>query len=262
MMERERIHLAEPFLLVELDSVDSTNEEAKRLASQGAPHLTLVWAHRQRAGRGRRGRDWIWHDGNLAFSIFLRPSYHAREVMQLGFVAANAVADALELTVPRGTQIQVKWPNDVLVDGKKVAGILLEAEPAADRPGHLDWLIIGFGLNVTGHPMDHETEFPATSLAAEGVRGAGLNVATLLGALAKFFLAGMETWQSLGFGPARRHWLARARGVGGPVTVRLAGDTLQGVFAALDEDGALVLHQHGQPSRRITAGDVFFPHNA
>lgn len=81
----------------------------------------------------------------------------------------------------------------------------------------------------------------------------------MLDTLAKRFLAGLVTWRNLGFGPIRRHWLIRAKGLGGPVTVRLANETLHGIFAALDEDGALVLHMDGQDNRRITAGDVFFP---
>ncbi len=262
MAEHGRILLPDPFFLVERDSVDSTNEEARRLAARGAPDLTLVWAHRQCAGRGRRGRKWIGHDGNLTFSILLRPSFRTREVMQMGFVVANALADVLDLGVPRSARVQVKWPNDVLIKGRKVAGILMEADPAADKPDHLNWLIIGVGVNVAEHPAMDEVEFPATSLAHEGVKGAGLDVGMLLGEVARFFLSGVETWRNFGFDPVRSRWLARARGVGDPVTVRLADETLHGRFAALNGDGALVLHQDGQPGRCITAGDVFFPHNA
>ena len=128
------VHLPSPYRLVQRDEVDSTNAEAKRLAAEGAPDSTIVWARRQTKGRGRRGRTWVSPEGNLYFSILLRPPYPARDVMQLGFVTANAVADALQVAAPRGTFVNVKWPNDVLMEGKKAAGILLEAEPDPDKP--------------------------------------------------------------------------------------------------------------------------------
>lgn len=253
------LQLPSPYRLVELESVDSTNAEAKRLAADGWPDSTVVWAKRQTAGRGRRGRTWVSPEGNLFFSILLRPPYPAMNVMQLGFVAANAIADALQVLAPRGTFVTVKWPNDVLVEGKKVAGILMEAEPDEENPGQLKWLVLGIGVNIVSHPANIDSEYPATSLIAEGVTKDGLNIEALLDTLVKRFLAGFVTWRNLGFGPIRRHWLLRAKGLGGPVVVRLPNETLHGIFAALDEDGALVLHLEGRPNRRITAGDVFFP---
>ena len=257
--EAPSLQLPSPYRLVELESVDSTNAEAKRLAEAGAEDFTIVWAKRQTAGRGRRGRAWVSAEGNLYFSILLRLPYPARNVMQLGFVAANAVADAVQVAAPPGTFVHVKWPNDVLVEGKKIAGILMEAEIDMNAPEHLKWLVLGIGINVANHPPNRDTEYPATSLAGEGVVGDGLNVEALLDTLAKRFLAGLVTWRNLGFGPIRLHWLVRAKGLGGKVSVRLPNETLHGIFAALDEDGALILHLDDRPNRRITAGDVFFP---
>lgn len=256
------LQLPSPYRLVELESIDSTNAEAKRLAEAGADNFTIVWAKRQTAGRGRRGRTWVSNEGNLYFSILLRLPYPAHSVMQLGFVAANAIADAIQVAAPRGAFVNVKWPNDVLLEGRKIAGILMEAELDMGNPGHLAWLVLGIGINVNSHPGDTDSEYPATSLAAAGATGAGLDVSAMLDTLAKRFLAGVATWRNLGFGPIRRHWLARAKGLGGLVTVRLANETLNGIFAALDENGALVLHLDDQPNRRITAGDVFFPPSA
>ncbi|HEY9080040.1 biotin--[acetyl-CoA-carboxylase] ligase [Magnetovibrio sp.] len=258
MTTASSLQLPSPYVLVELECVDSTNAEAKRLAEQGAPDLTLVWAKRQTAGRGRRGREWVSVEGNLYFSIILRMPYAMRVMTQLSFVAANAVADAVQVVCPSGTFVNVKWPNDVLVEGAKISGILMEAQPAFEAD-QFEWLVLGIGVNVATHPVVEDGGFPATSLAAQGVLGEGLDVALLLDTLAKRFLAGVATWRNLGFGPIRRHWLARARGVGGPVTVRLPNETLEGIFGALDEDGALVLHRDGHPNRLITAGDVFIP---
>lgn len=258
MSEKTSLQLPSPYRLVELECIDSTNAEAKRLAEQGAPDCTVVWAKRQTAGRGRRGREWVSDPDNLYFSILLRMPYPMEAMTQLSFVAANAVADAVQVAVPRGTFVHVKWPNDVLVEGKKVSGILLEGDPNF-KTGAFNWLVLGIGVNMASHPVVEGGGYPATSLAEQGVTGVGLDPARMLDTLAKRFLAGLATWRNLGFGPIRRHWLARARGIGGPVTVRLPNEMLEGVFAALDENGALVLHMDGQPNRRITAGDVFIP---
>jgi len=258
MSENLSLQLPSPYRLVELECIDSTNAEAKRLAEQGAPDCTVVWAKRQTAGRGRRGREWVSESGNLYFSILLRMPYPMEVMTQLSFVAANAVADAVQVAAPRGTFVNVKWPNDVLVEGKKISGILMEGEPDF-KSGAFKWLVLGVGVNIASHPVVEDGGYPATSLVEQGVRGEGLAPALMLDTLAKRFLAGVATWRNLGFGPIRRHWLARARGIGGPVTVRLPNETLQGVFGALDEDGALVLHMEGHPNRRITAGDVFIP---
>jgi len=250
------LKLPSPYRLVELDCVDSTNREAKRLAESGAKDSTVVWAKRQTAGRGRRGRKWVSKPGNLYFSIILRPPYPMADVAQLSFVAANAVADAIQVAAPRGTFVNVKWPNDVLVEDKKIAGILLEGEsdPNQDR---FQWLVIGIGVNVATHPAVNETEIPATSLAEQGVVDKDLDISALLDTLVKRFLAGFVTWRNLGFGPIRRHWLLRAKGLGSRVQVRLPNETVYGIFAALDENGALVLHMDKGPNRLITAGDVF-----
>ncbi len=246
--------LPSPYKLVALESVDSTNAEARRLACEGAGEYTVVWAKRQTAGRGRRGREWASPTGNLYFSIILRPPYPRDNVVQLGFVMANAVADALSMILPPGAFVHTKWPNDILVEGKKIAGLLMEGESSG---GSFEWLTLGVGVNVASHPPDQDVETPATSLAGEGVSGDGLSVEALLDTLAKRFLAGQATWRNLGFGPIRRHWLVRARGVGGRVRVRLANETVSGIFSTLDEDGALVLHPDNGPNRLIVAGDVF-----
>lgn len=250
-----RLHLPSPYRLVELDAVDSTNGEARRLAEDGAKDSTLIWAKSQTGGRGRRGRAWASPEGNLYFSILLRPPYPVQSVMQLGFVMANAIADALAVILPRGAFVHTKWPNDVLVEGRKVAGILMEGQSTSGET--FEWVVIGVGINVASHPDASDVETPATSLAAEGVGLDSHSVQALLDTLAKRFLAGQATWRNLGFGPIRRAWLVRAKGMGGPVTVRLPNETLSGIFAALDEEGALVLHLDDTPNRRITAGDVF-----
>lgn len=241
--------------LVAFDSIDSTNDEAKRLARGGAPDNTLVWARSQSAGRGRGGRTWLSPPGNLYLSIVLRPESPTHRAVELGFVAAVALGAAIEELVGPDPRLAFKWPNDVLFDGRKVAGILIEAESAAE-PGRLDWMVLGVGVNVRSHP--EETAFPATSLAGEGCPP--VTAEALRDAFAAQFLAWRGRWQDEGFAPVRAAWLARAKGIGAQITVRLPNATLQGTFIDLDADGALLLGAGTGDAdiRRISAGDVFF----
>jgi BirA family biotin operon repressor/biotin-[acetyl-CoA-carboxylase] ligase len=243
--------LASFYRLVALDEIDSTNAEAQRRAAAGAPAGTLIWARRQTAGRGRRGRAWQSPPGNLAFSLLLRPAVDPAAAATLGFVAGLALVDAVDGLLPAGRSSRLKWPNDVLVDGRKLAGILLEA--AAGGGQALDHVVIGIGVNIAAHPDD--LPYPATSLSASGGTA---NAAAVLAAFAERFLPLYRNWESEGFAAIRASWLARAHGYGGPVTVRLDHATLEGRFAALDGQGALLLETADGGRRTVTAGDLFF----
>lgn len=230
-------------------TVGSTNDTAKELARTGAPAGTLVWADAQTAGRGRRGRVWASPPGNLYMSLVLRPEGPPVQAAQLGFVAALALGDAIAALAGPGLRPRCKWPNDLLLNGKKLAGILLESEMAGER---LDFVVIGVGVNIVSAPPG--TEYPATSLAAEGV---GCIVpASLLAAFAEHFGRWDERRRGAGFAALRAAWLERAVGLGEPVRVRLEKLTLNGRFLDLDEDGALVLEM-ADGRRRIAAGEVF-----
>lgn len=251
--DRKLPGLPPAYRLVAYDSLGSTNDEAKRLArDEGAAHGTLVWALRQTEGRGRRGRPWISPEGNLYASLILRPACTPASAAQLSFVTAGALADALQPLIPEGV-CQCKWPNDVLLDDRKAAGILLESEP--DMTGGIDWLVIGVGINVQHYPLN--SEFPATSLRNEGSRID--EPGPVLVRFVQAFSTWYDAWSTEGFAPVREGWLQLARGIGGPIAVRLSDRTLNGVFADLDSDGALLLDLDGGERRRITAGDVFFP---
>lgn len=245
------VSLPSGYRLVAFESVGSTNDEAKRLARNGAAQGTVVWALRQEAGRGRRGRAWVSEDGNLYCSIILRPE-KPEAAAQVSFVSALAVGDAVRSLLPDRSQVQYKWPNDVLIDERKVSGILLESEPSAT--GRLEWLVLGVGINVRHFPSD--TEYPATSLSVAGQQG------VRAGDVLEIFVAYLDYWLTVwrgdGFPAIRRAWLHHAKGVGKAATVRLADRTLQGVFRDLDGDGALLLEDATGTTVRITAGDVFF----
>lgn len=241
------------FRLVALDVVDSTNDEAKRLLAAGAEEGTLVWARAQRGGRGRDGRRWDSPAGNLYASLLLRPDGPPGEVAQLGFVAALAVGTGIGAFVPPLVALTLKWPNDILLDGRKVAGILLETEGVGAEG--VDGLVVGFGVNVRIFPA--EARVPATSIAAVGGES-DVEPARVLEAIARQFLAWTHRWRTEGFAPIRQAWLARAHGLGGPITVRLPRETIEGRFKGIDAHGLLEL-ETGQGPRLISAGDVFFP---
>ena len=242
--------LPEGFRLHRYETLGSTNDAARRLARDGAPEGTLVWGLAQSAGKGRRGRPWMSPPGNLYLSLVQRPAGPPAQAAQLGFVAAIALGDALDRLAGSVLALRYKWPNDLLIDGRKIAGILLESETAA--AGTADFVIIGIGVNLVSAPSD--VEFPATSLAEAGC--AGLTASRLLEAFAHCFAGWAEHWREAGFAPVRAAWLSRASGLGEGTRVRLERQTLDGRFLDLDHDGALLL-DGAEGRRRIAAGEVF-----
>lgn len=241
--------LPAPFSLIRLDSVGSTNDEARRLALSGAAaDLLVVSAITQTQGRGRRSRPWLSPAGNLHCSTLIRLDGDLATAAQLGFAAAVALVDAFRTQVP-GVSFTCKWPNDVLAEGRKCCGMLLE-------PIGREWLIVGVGVDVVAAPPPGELVYPAIALADLGYTGSDIDV---LAAFAEGFGPLVNEWRRDGFAPIREAWLHRARGVGEPIVVRLEGETLTGLFAGLDAEGALLLDQPTHGLRRIMAGDVYFP---
>jgi BirA family biotin operon repressor/biotin-[acetyl-CoA-carboxylase] ligase len=232
--------------LISLDSVGSTNEEAKALAQSGAETGTVVWARQQTAGRGRHGRSWASPPGNLYLSVLQRPDCGPADAPQLGFATGVALADALATL--SDIPVALKWPNDLMINGKKASGILLES--AADGDGRLAWVIIGVGVNVELSPQ----ELPdVTSLHEEG---ALISVETLLGTFLERLFRHIDQWRTHGFEPIRERWLSFALPTGTDMRVRLPDGEVFGRFSGIDERGSLLLETDGG-SQRIDMGDVF-----
>jgi BirA family biotin operon repressor/biotin-[acetyl-CoA-carboxylase] ligase len=242
--------LPSAFRLVALERVESTNDAARALAQDGAADGALVWALEQTKGRGRQGRSWASPRGNLYCSLVLRPDCALARASELSFVAALAVGGALEELAPPGAELRYKWPNDVLLNGRKTAGILLESAQLAG--GALDFLILGVGVNLTSSPGD--AAFPATSLSEAGCQV--VEPPRALEALARHFLAWRGRWLADGFAPVRAGWLARAWRLGQTLELGLGGETLAGRFRGVGPDGTLELELPGGALRRVAAGDV------
>ncbi|WP_158927396.1 biotin--[acetyl-CoA-carboxylase] ligase [Acidisphaera sp. S103] len=234
--------MSEGFTVWHHDKIGSTNDEARRLAQEGAPHGTVVHADEQTAGRGRMAHKWFSPAGNLYISILLRTGEPANRTAELSFLAALAVADTVEALLPRQTRAMLKWPNDVLVSGAKIAGILLEQVD--------DAVIMGIGLNVLEAPSN--VAYKTTTIVANGgiasVDGAR---DILLGRLGSH----LAVWRIDGFAPIREQWLGRSYPIGAAIRANAGGQPVAGHFAGLDADGALLLDTP-QGRHRIVAGDV------
>lgn len=211
------------------------------LAASGASEGLWLRAERQTGGRGRQGRAWESPEGNLYASTLIRTRAGDPSAATLALVAAVALAEAVSVFVPG---VKLKWPNDLLIDGAKLSGILLE------RAG--DAIVIGFGVNLIHYPTTLDR--PATSLAAHGnAPDPHLFAETL----AESFARWVASWRE-GLGPVRERWLARAHPIGTALTARLAdGGAVDGLFHGLDADGALILRLADGTARVIHAGDVF-----
>lgn len=233
------------------DEIDSTNAEARRRAEAGEAGPVWITAAVQTAGRGRRGRSWSTARGNLAATLLMTTERPPVEAAQISFVAALAAADLAEACL--GPDVaRLKWPNDVLVRGRKAVGILVESGPRED--GRL-WLAVGIGVNLAHHPQD--VERPATSFS-EHMAGPPPEPLAALEILAARFEAWRAAWATQGFSPIARAWTLRALGLGQRCEARLPNRTLSGVAEGLDPDGALRLRLDDGALERITAGDVFF----
>lgn len=252
------------YRLMGYDSVGSTSIEAARAAQAGDVGDVWFCALEQTEGRGRRGRAWQTIHGNLAASLLIVPEADPAVVATLGFVAGVALNRALGRLVPAalistgidgadsdGGRIALKWPNDVLADGAKLAGILLEAQK---RPDGGMAIVIGIGVNVVAAPEG--LPYPATSLADLGI---ATDAPTVFAALSDSWVEVIELWdRGRGIEPVLDAWRGAAAGIGAPVAVQRDGDVVRGIFETIDASGRLIVRVEDGRRIPITAGDVHF----
>ncbi len=233
-----------------LDTVDSTMAEAARRAPD-IHHPTWIIAQNQTAARGRRGRPWENPKGNLSATLLCKPLCTAQAAAQRSFVAANALLEALSIYVDR-RKLSLKWPNDVLLNGGKVAGILLES---SGRGPFVDWLSVGIGVNLSYAPSVEGAAFPPVSVAGEG--GEPVPANEFLVTLATAYATQEKKLDAMGFARIREDWLKHAARLGETIVARTANETIEGLFDTIDKDGNLVLITAKGP-RAIPAADVYF----
>ncbi|WNO55139.1 biotin--[acetyl-CoA-carboxylase] ligase [Stakelama saccharophila] len=226
-----------------LAETGSTNADLLLLAREGAAEGTWLRAERQTAGRGRQGRQWASPAGNCYASTLIRLRPSDPPAATLALTAAIALHEAV--AVYCDSPIRLKWPNDLLLDGAKLSGILLE------RAG--DAVVIGFGVNLAHHPQGLERA--ATSLAEHGM---SIDPAMFVETLAESVARWLSRWRGEGIAPIRSRWLACAHPPGTALTARTSdGASVDGLFDGLDGDGALILRLASGERHVIHAGDVF-----
>ncbi len=238
--------------IVHYPNVDSTNNRAKALAIIGADEGTIVVAEEQSAGRGRKGRSWFSAtNDSISLSLILRPSIPPGKISQITLLTAVAIAETLlDLTT---IDVTIKWPNDILVNGKKLAGILTEMSMEMDA---IDFIVIGLGLNANTKKEDfhHEIKDIATSLYIES--GILLSRSEII----RNFLKRFETYylqvQSYGFSSIIKRWKELSNIIGKFVTVDTAGRQIRGIVHDVGEDGVMILKDKDNKKHRILSGDV------
>jgi BirA family biotin operon repressor/biotin-[acetyl-CoA-carboxylase] ligase len=240
------------YRLESLETIDSTNVEALRRAAAGETGPLWLRAVEQTGGRGRSGRSWSSPPGNLYASLLIRLDVPPARVAELSLVAGVALHRVVERLLPHEAaagRLQLKWPNDLLVDAGKLAGVLIETSMVVGDRGVTT--VIGVGVNIASHPTDLGR--PATSLAAHG---ADIPPSDLQSEIAAELDRCLHAWRSEGFAPVRAAWLARAHKVGVQVSVNTKDGCRQGRFVGLAEDGALMVKSDDGMEHRVTFGDV------
>ncbi len=243
------VALPSPFHLIDLQSVASTNDEALERASDSAPEWTIVRAVEQRAGRGRRGKTFASPPGNSYTSFVLRPDCGQADAPQIALLSGLAVAQAIEQVAPHLPPARCKWPNDVLIGGNKVCGILVEAASTGNR---LDAVVVGIGVNLVNHPTVNGARISDLgSLGAEVDRDMWLN------ALAHHLKNIVDLWLNGGFAVVRETWLDHAAGLNSCVThYEDCRPPLHGTLAGIDESGALLISDTAGQTHRCVSGSL------
>lgn len=247
---------AQNYRLESFESIGSTNAEALARARTGERGPLWLVTDQQTAGRGRRQREWISPRGNLAATIVEVIDVQPSVAATLGFAAGLALESALQTvsieqrTRSDGARFLLKWPNDVLANGEKLSGILLEAETIDGRLA----VAVGMGTNIVSAPEG--TPYPATSLAALGIAASADDLFT---ALSDSWAEHRAIWDGgRGFPEIRRRWLARAAGLSEAVSIQSGGATVEGIFETIDDTGCLIVASRDGKRLPIAAGDVHF----
>ena len=230
------------------DTLKSTQTLAVERAAAGAPEGTVIQSLEQMQGRGRHGNEWVSPIGNLYLSLVLRPMCKPDLAGQLSFVMGLALSAAIDPYLEEGHKKTLKWPNDLLIDGRKCAGILLES--SLNTEGLVDSLVIGMGINIFAPPQERiglQQVAGDKRIAIHRFRD------ELLVQVANFY----QGWKSAGFEPVRRDWLKQAHGLNHKISARLPDRTQKGIFRDIDADGALLLESDGKQVA-IRAGEVYF----
>ncbi len=234
------------------DCIDSTNREARALASGGAPHGTLVVAEEQTGGKGRQGKGWFSPRGmGIWCSLVLRPGIAPAEASPVTLLTAVAVASAVEKTA--GVSPGIKWPNDILVDGRKLCGILTEMSAEMER---INFLVVGAGINVNIPPESFPAEVRDIATSLRAAKGGEVSRAALLRQYLREYEHYYRVWLDVGFKPVLEEWKKRSVTLNRPVRVSTSRESWEGWAEDVDLSGSLILRLPDGTRQRFTAGEV------
>lgn len=245
------------YRLLSYERVDSAGAQAIRLARQGAEEGTLIVASEQSAGYGRLRQAWHSPAGNLYAALILQPDYPLSQAAQLSYVTMLSLRAALAGVLPPLAELRYRWPNDLLLNDRKIAICFMHAAPPAKQPADdytPAWLVIGFALNIVSHPLN--TDIAATDMITEGATDAG--TADILTGFCRHFLVWINRWAEDGMPAIGKTWRQHATGLGEPVAVRLAQEELySGLFRDIDKNGDLLLELSSQKQQRISLNKAY-----
>lgn len=239
--------------LLIFDEIDSTNSEAMRLAKSGVSGNFIIWAQSQVAGRGRSGKNWQSKPGNFYVSLLLSHNIEPEVQPELSFITALAVFDTIDFFAkkePLHLNLSVKWPNDLMIGHKKVAGILLESVNIAGN----HYLIIGIGINIKNSPQNIDK--PTTSLLEQELYSA--DAGRVLDIFIRQFDRYLAQWQNKGFAKTRQEWLKHAYKLNEVVIVDDGKNRISGKFKDIDMKGGMVIQLPSGQMCSLSAGEVFF----
>lgn len=231
------------------ESVKSTQELLKGMARLGEPEGKVVHAFEQTKGHGRHGRPWISERGNLYISLLLKPDCQAQKITQFSLLVSLAVAETLRSYVDNPELVTLKWPNDVFLDGKKCAGILLETELAAN--GAVEWLVIGVGINIHKPPLD-------MGIGIQSYTERLIDIINFRNSFLNNVSTAYARWNRVQFDIIRKEWLALAHKPGTPMEIKIGVQIERGIFHDLDKEGNLILKDNEYRLKTVSAGEVHF----
>ena len=251
-MKNSQNYQFKKFLIHQFDEVESTNDLAFSLAENKQIFANqIIVANKQNKGRGRLNRNWESPQGNLYFSLVLQPKIAIDKISQISFVAICALQIAVAKIFKQQkivAEIKNKWPNDLLIDQKKVAGILLESKISNKI---CDFVILGMGVNINSSPT--QTLFPSTNIKNFSCE---ISSSRMLEIFLEEFENIYENWLNFGFQNIRNLWHKNAYNLNSKININLGDSKIKGFFQEIDEDGNMVIKNHNNEIKKITYGDV------
>jgi len=235
------------YRIIEYQEIDSTNSEAKRIASSNTPVSSILWAHKQSAGRGRYGRVWDSSVGNLYMSILMPLECSVSCASELSFVMGLATYDVVNSLINQPNHLSLKWPNDIFIDDNKIGGILLESITHKNQT----WIIIGLGLNLQSSPHDIKH--------TSSLKEYGINILPkdILALIIDSFKKHHAIWRANSFTHIRKSWLEKAYRLGQEITLGYDTHRVSGVFESIDQSGAIKLRLKSGEVKTMYTGEIF-----